>query len=170
MAAEVQPPSELLLRVSGSGQQLDVTMHRDATVGDIKTTVEAQCGLGAGFMRLLFRGKELSDDSAGLAEVGVKHRTKLMLLLTDAYHKHGPIIESINACAKELDELELRVRAIETPPSDPKLVIGLEELITQQMCKLDIIDTAGDAALRQLRKKQILRAEELSTVLAALRG
>ena len=71
----------------------------------------------------------------------------------------------------EINELESRVRALpDASVPDAKIATGLDEMLTQAMCKLDGIECNGEADLRALRKRQIVRCEEISTLLQAARA
>ena len=51
----------------------------------------------------------------------------------------------------------------------PEALKGLDEMLTQTMCKLDALETNGDADLRAQRKKQIQRCEATSALLLVAR-
>ena len=88
------PSEELVIRVAGSGvEQIDVTISRERTVGDLKNIVEERARVAAVYQRLLFRGKDLADDAMTLVAAGLQTRTKLMLRLNEQYHRVKPIVD-----------------------------------------------------------------------------
>ena len=88
-------------------------------------------------------------------------------MISNSY-TYTPLFQ-ITAAASEIDELEAKVIALGGRDDDPKVSKGLDEMLTQTMCKLDGIETNGDADLRAQRKKQIQRCEATSALLLVAR-
>ena len=68
---------------------------------------------------------------------------------------------TILAIEGELGDIEPHVARQREEP-DAKLAAGLDEMLTQAMCKLDGVECHGDAELRSFRKRMIERAAALS--------
>eukprot|EP00566_Odontella_aurita_P027062 CAMPEP_0113534104 /NCGR_PEP_ID=MMETSP0015_2-20120614/4979_1 /TAXON_ID=2838 /ORGANISM="Odontella" /LENGTH=171 /DNA_ID=CAMNT_0000433239 /DNA_START=56 /DNA_END=571 /DNA_ORIENTATION=- /assembly_acc=CAM_ASM_000160 len=159
------PPSDdaegdeqtIRLRVAGLGHDVQFSLPPTASVRDVKSRVAADTPLPSQYVLLLCRGKKLTDDDATLAELGIKDRTRLMLLHGPEYGRDKVGVEKLQVVLNELKDLE-RNDAVE-----PKVI---DEMVTRACIKLDGIDVSGSDALRALRKDTLKRAEDL----AAKRG
>lgn len=146
----------LTLRVAGLGHSVTFEVSPTATVADVKEEVEKQTFLPLGYQRLLARGKKLDNDEATLESVGIKNRTRLMLLHNELYASHRESVDTISAILKETAEL-----ASKTDDSGIASPEVIREFVTRICCRLDGVDTHGSASLRAMRKKAILKAEAL---------
>uniref|UniRef100_A0A7S4J8B3 Ubiquitin-like domain-containing protein n=1 Tax=Prymnesium polylepis TaxID=72548 RepID=A0A7S4J8B3_9EUKA len=144
----------LLLKVQGAGHSVEVSVADDATILHIKQAVEASTGLAPEYQRLLHRGKAFDDDCAGAMAVGIADRTKVMLMRSPAYARDQQAIEAIQAISLEIDALEAR--------RGEASAATREEMSTQLSCKLDAVDVGDSDALRQRRRKELKRCEQLA--------
>ena len=142
----------LLLKVSGAGHNVEISVPDDATVLTIKKAVKEQTGLAIEYQKLLYRGKAFDDDSASVASVGISDRTKIMLMRSPAYARDEQAITAIEAVRREIDALEAK--------RDEADAAALEELSTQLCCKLDAVDVGDSSSLRSLRREQLKRCEQ----------
>ena len=153
--------SDLHLRISGCGHNVDIEIGKDATLGELKTFVEAATGLPSAYQRLVARGCKLEDDAAGVAAAGIADRTKLMLMHSAEYAADAQAFEALGAVSKEITELE---------KSADLSASTRDELVTQLCCKLDAVDVGGSSTLRELRRAQLRRAHEISVAGAGNAG
>ena len=144
----------LRLRITGCGHNVDVAVSADATLGELKKLVEAATGLPPPYQRLVARGCKLEDNAVGVAAAGIADRTKLMLMHSAGYAADAQAFEALSAVSKEIAELEKRAGL------SPAV---REELVTQLCCKLDAVDVNGSSTLRELRRTQLRRAQEISS-------
>ena len=157
MAQQQSEATTVTLKVSGLGHNITLDAPSHATIASIKNEIEQQTGLPPAYQRLLSRGKNLNQDeeTTTLADIGIEHRTKLMLLHSPLYGQDKEGLEKIQALEKELDELA------EKSEQEEVTDVAVHELVTQICCKLDGIDVHGSEHLRSVRKKVLQKADEL---------
>jgi hypothetical protein len=143
------------LRVTGLGHSLTLDMESGATIGELKTEIECQTTIPALYQRLLARGKKLDLDDLTLEEVGMKDRTKIMLMRNALYSKEKEGFERLSALAKEIDELKTKKETVADNV--------VSEMVTRMCCKLDAIETMGSENLRALRKELLRKAENIDS-------
>ena len=144
------------LRVAGCGQSFDFELETSSKVGAVLDKTAEAMGLARHHIKMLYRGKQIGggNDGVSLDAAGIRDRTKLMLMYTGEYHKEKEIIEQLAALSKQVDDLDPRQK-------------GYDEFLTQIMCKLDGVDTAGSEWLRARRKAELVRIEGLSAAARA---
>mgnify|MGYP002633193548 CR=1 FL=1 len=141
----------LRIRVSGLGQNIDLSLLDTATVGDLKAKIQVATGLPPPHQKLLFRGRAFLEDGQLATSAGIIDRTKLMLMRSEEGVRDASAAEAILALARDIDALSARELSSR----------ALEELVTQLCCKLDAIEIGDSATLREMRRAQIRRAEGL---------
>ncbi|CAB9510359.1 expressed unknown protein [Seminavis robusta] len=148
-------PPRLTLRISGLGHSLTIREDASATVDDLKARISQTTEIPPCYQRLLARGLSLEDGHSTLDDIGLKDRTKIMLLHSPEYAQEKEGYEKLQAVAQEIQELQDN---ISDNSLQPKVI---SELVTRICCKLDAIDTAGSANLRLQRKELLQKAERL---------
>lgn len=150
----------ITIKITGMGHEFTFGVLPESTVADVKAVVEQRTGLPSGYQRLLARGSKLDDDDAKLVEIGVRNRTRMMLLHNDAYARDREGFDAITAVWEEMDA---RVATLRSSDKDDAGVSHkvVREIVTQAFCRLDGIEIHGSETLRYLRKKAIARAESL---------
>mmetsp|Transcript_29849 Transcript_29849/g.45774 ORF Transcript_29849/g.45774 Transcript_29849/m.45774 type:complete len:167 (-) Transcript_29849:395-895(-) len=144
---------QLTIRVGGLGHTLTLDIPSTTTIGDIKVKVERQCSLPAGYQKLVARGKRLDDDDATLETLGIRNRSRIMLLHNESYATDREGVLAITSLVQEIEDLSAKANLL-----SPKTV---HELVTQICCKLDGVDTQGSEKLRAMRKQAIGKAEAI---------
>ncbi|XP_034693676.1 BAG family molecular chaperone regulator 4-like [Vitis riparia] len=154
-----------------------------STFGDLKKRLVQETGLEPKDQRLLFRGKEI-DDQECLQQVGVKDRSKLLLLeemaskerKLEEVRRSDEISKACKAVAEvkaEVDKLLEKVVALEatvnggTTVEDKEFVV-LTELLMRQLLKLDGIEAEGEAKVQ--RRAEVRRVQSLVEMLDTLKA
>ena len=152
----------MLLKITGAGYKIEISVEDDATVMDIKNAVENETGLHPSYQRLLWRGKELKqhdDDTGSCASVyGVCHRTKLMLLHSAAYVQDKDQMMKLQRILEEMNTMEQKASTNTLTPSE------VQHCCTLLCCQLDGIDVGSSDTLRQIRRKHIQRCHEIANL------
>mmetsp|Transcript_69 Transcript_69/g.194 ORF Transcript_69/g.194 Transcript_69/m.194 type:complete len:164 (-) Transcript_69:336-827(-) len=143
----------ITLRVSGIGHTLTLEVASCSTVGSLKHQIETRTALPSVYQCLLARGSKLDVDENSLDEVGLKHRTRIILLHNELYAKEKHGYSELSALAKEIDDLNRMKNS--KPPA------VLSDLVTRICCKLDGVSVDGSKNLRALRKDLIRKAENI---------
>ncbi|KAL5222528.1 hypothetical protein ABZP36_027241 [Zizania latifolia] len=173
------------LRVSYGAAFRDVAVPAQATFGELKRVLTQATGLEPERQRLLFRGKEKSDNEF-LHTAGVKDGAKLLLLEKHASdnveQKVEPIImdqsmmkacEAVGHVRTEVDMLSAKVCDLEKNvlagrKVEDKEFVVLTELLMMQLLKLDGIEAEGEA--RAQRKAEVRRVQSLVEALDRLKA
>eukprot|EP00545_Synedropsis_sp_CCMP1620_P012956 CAMPEP_0119005922 /NCGR_PEP_ID=MMETSP1176-20130426/2009_1 /TAXON_ID=265551 /ORGANISM="Synedropsis recta cf, Strain CCMP1620" /LENGTH=153 /DNA_ID=CAMNT_0006957781 /DNA_START=21 /DNA_END=482 /DNA_ORIENTATION=+ len=146
--------SDRTLRVVGLGHTLTLELDATDTIGSLKERIEKETMLPAIYQRLLTRGKKLdNNDASTLSDLGIEHRTKLMLLHNEYYAQDKEGIDALSPLIKDIAELE---KAGDDKPSNE-----IHELVTQICCKLDGVEANGSERIRALRKQALMRAQAI---------
>ena len=174
----------ITIRVAGLGHKVTLKgiPASTTTVDDLRTKVFEATGLPPRFQKLigpqrlninhLDEDDDKCDAALGartLAELGIKDRTKLMLLHSPLYSSEKDAYEKLQRVREEIDELDrsLRNRNGGTNNNETKNPGFVSEIATRICCRLDGIDVAGSEALRAQRKELIQKAEGLEAIAAA---
>ncbi len=156
---------KLTIKVTGLGHKLTLKdlSSVSTTVEDLFQTIEEQTGLPSRYQKLIGPQKlniVYSDDliQKSLADLGIKHRTKLMLLHSPNYQAEKDTYEQLRSVETEINNLEKSIR------QQAQKEGYVAEMVTRICCKLDAIDTSGSQGLRAHRKKLIQTAEGLEAL------
>lgn len=160
----------------------EVNISSQATFGELKKMLSGLTGLHHQDQKLFYKDKE-RDSKAFLDIVGVKDKSKLVLV-EDPISQEKRLLEirknakmekaakSISEISLEVDRLAGRVSAFETIISKGGKVaetdvLGLIELLMNQLLKLDGIMADGDVKLQ--RKMQVKRVQKYVETLDLLK-
>lgn len=146
--------SLVTLRSAGLGHTHTLEIQSTLTIAGLKEEIEVLTGIPTAYQRLLARGSNLKEDNATLSDVGLKDRTKVMLMHNQLYAQEKDGYEALTVLEQKLKELEEE----ETQDSP---AAARAERVTNLCCKLDAVDTQGSENLRSLRKKLLQRAEQI---------
>ena len=170
---------KVTLRITGLGHKVTLKdlPASTTTVSDLRTKVYDATGLPPRFQKLIGPQKlninyyDENDEqydstlkTKTLSELGIKDRTKLMLLHSPIYQSERDTYEKLTEVEKDIHELETRIRDRASETTKPGFV---SEMATRFCCRLDAIDVAGSKELRAQRKELIQRAEGLEGIAAA---
>jgi BAG domain len=147
----------LTLRISGLGHSLTMREFACASVADLQSRICDATGIPCCYQRLLARGLTLDNGQATLEEVGLKDRTKILLLHSPEYAKEKDAYEMLLALEREINGLADQCQG----QGQSMQATMVSEMVTRICCKLDAVDTVGSANLRTMRKELIRRAEQL---------
>ena len=169
---------KVTIRVSGLGHKLTLKdlPASSTTVADLRTKVSEATGLPPRFQKFIGPQKlnitfhnenddmhDSSLETMSLSDLGIKDRTKLMLL-------HSPVYQTEKESYEKLKKVEADIVGLESSIRDSTSEAQKEgfvaEMVTRICCRLDAIDVAGSKELRAQRKELIQRAEGLETVAA----
>ncbi|CAK8532568.1 unnamed protein product [Lathyrus sativus] len=170
------------VRVKFGSVYHELNISSQATFGDLKKMLTGPTGLHHQDQKLFYKDKE-RDSKAFLDIVGVKDKSKLVLV-EDPISQEKRILEirknakmekaakSISQISLEVDRLAGRVSAFESIISKggkvvESDVIGLIELLMNQLLKLDTIIADGDIKLQ--RKMQVRRVQKYVETLDMLK-
>eukprot|EP00808_Paulinella_micropora_P006302 g63572.t1 len=86
--------------------------------------------------------------------------------------------ELLKQKTSNIDELHARLTELQAAAAEPardqqaleRKAVGLDEVLTQTMLQLDLIDVEGDSELRAARKAQIKRIQQMHALLDKCRG
>lgn len=176
------PVPTIRVRVKYGSTDHQIYISSQATFGELKKLLTAPTGLHHQDQKLVFKGKERSS-TAFLDISGVKDRSK-MVLTEDPISQEKRYLEmrrsammeraskSISEISLEVDRLAAQVSALESVISKggkvaERDVLGLIELLMDQLLKLDGITADGDAKLQ--RKLQVRRVQKLVETLDMLK-
>lgn len=160
------------ITVSHDSYYHHLSLPSHSTFGDLKKILAGETELEAKDQRLLFRGKEKSDDEC-LDMAGVKDMSKV-ILLEDPASKERKLVDKTNNRAKvqpydavvkvkaEVDKLADKVVALETWAKNgikivDKEVEVLTELLMKELLKLDGIEAEGEAKAQ--RRIEVCRVQ-----------
>ncbi|MED6182804.1 hypothetical protein PIB30_032134 [Stylosanthes scabra] len=176
------PPPTIRVRVKYNSIYHEVNINSQATFGELKKMLSGPTGLHHQDQKLFYKDKE-RDSKAFLDMVGVKDKSK-MVLKEDPISQEKRFLEmrknakmekaakSISEISLEVDRLAGRVSAFETIINKGGKVaetdvIGLIELLMNQLLKLDGITADGDVKLQ--RKMQVKRVQKYVETLDMLK-
>jgi hypothetical protein len=166
------------IRVTGLGHKVTLKdLPSSTTVTDLRTKVYEATGLPPRFQKLIGPQKlninyysenddNHDNDTLGtrsLSDLGIKDRTKLMLLHSPLYQNEKDSYETLKQVEDEIVELERSIRSGESSKQKEGF---FSEMVTRVCCRLDAIDVAGSKELRAHRKELIQTAEGLEGVVA----
>ncbi|KAK7270827.1 hypothetical protein RJT34_26279 [Clitoria ternatea] len=160
----------------------EVNISSQATFGELKKMLSGPTGLHHQDQKLFYKDKE-RDSKAFLDMVGVKDKSKLVLV-EDPISQEKRLLEirknakmekaakSISEISFDVDRLAGRVTALESIISKGGKVaeadvLGLIELLMNQLLKLDGIIADGDVKLQ--RKMQVKRVQKYVETLDLLK-
>ena len=156
---------KLTIKVTGLGHKLTLKdlPAVSTTVEGLFQAIEEQTGLPSRYQKLIGPQKlniTYKDDliTKSLADLGIKNRTKLMLLHSPNYQAEKDTYEQLQAVEQEIASLR---ESIQQQAQKEGFVA---EMVTRNCCKLDAIDTSGSQGLRAHRKKLIQTAEGLEAL------
>ena len=175
--------STITIRVTGLGHKVTLKdlPASTTTVTDLRTKVFEATGLPPRYQRLIgpqglrINYNDDDDDNRDtnptfgtrtLSELGIKDRTKLMLLHSPLYASEKDSYEKLRQVEREIDELENSIRSSDTKNDDTKRPGFVSEMVTRICCRLDDIDVGTSKALRTQRKELIKKAEGLECLLS----
>ncbi|KAK7270515.1 hypothetical protein RIF29_23721 [Crotalaria pallida] len=178
----VQPPPTIRVRVKYESTYHQVNISSQATFGELKKMLAGPTGLHHQDQKLYYKDKE-RDSKVFLDMVGVKDKSKIVLM-EDPISKEKRYLEmrknakmekaakSISEISLEVDRLAGRVSALESIISKGGKVaetdvLGLIELLMNQLLKLDGIMVDGDVKLQ--RKMQVKRVQKYVETLDMLK-
>lgn len=176
----MEEQTTVTIRVTGLGHKVTLKdlPASSTTVTDLRTKVYEATGLPPRFQKLIGPQKlninyysenddnHHDNDTLGrrtLSDLGIKDRTKLMLLHSPIYQNEKDSYEILKQVEDEIMELERSIRSGESSKQKEGFV---SELVTRVCCRLDAIDVAGSKELRAHRKELIKKAEGLEGVVA----
>ena len=168
------------IRVTGLGHKVTLKdlPASTTTVTDLRTKVYEATGLPPRYQNLIGPQKlkinyydDNDDDkydatlgTKTLSELGIKDRTKLMLLHSPLYASEKDSYEKFRQVEREIDDLERNTNTntnTNTNDEKKKNQLFVSEMVTRICCRLDTIQVSGSAALRAQRKELIKKAEGL---------
>lgn len=176
------PPPTIRVRVKHGSVYHEIHISAQASFGELKKMLVGPTGLHHQDQKLLFKEKE-RDSKAFLDISGVKDRSKIVVV-EDPISQERRYLEmrrnatmekaskSISEISLEVDRLAGRVSAMESvisrggkvPETD---VLGLIELLMNQLLRLDGIMAEGDVKLQ--RKMQVMRVQKCVETLDVLK-
>jgi hypothetical protein len=165
---------KLTIRVTGLGHKVTLKdlPAASTTVEVLREKVSEATGLPPRFQKLIGPQKlninsypendeKNHDPSLGtrtLSELGIRDRTKLMLLHSPVYQIEKDTYEQLEAARDEILRLET---SIKDQTKESRKSGYVSEMITRICCRLDAIDVAGSSHLRAQRKELIQKADAL---------
>ena len=154
----------ITLRISGLGHTitLENLSSTNTTIDQLKEMIENHSKIPTIYQRLISRGHKLDQDEdkddnvTTLQNIGMKDRTKIMLLHNKLYSVEKDSYEELMKLSQELDDIMILKKEKEETSEDV-----IHELVTRICCKLDSVDMKGSEHLKQLRKKLLQKAETI---------
>jgi hypothetical protein len=172
----------ITLRITGLGHNMTLKdlPSTTMTMAELMTKIYNSAGLIPRYQRLIGpRGLKIdsnndNDNGGGggdektLFEIGIKDRTKLILMHSPLYTNEKDSYEKLIEIEKEINDLENSIlirESINNNNNNHKKPIVVSEMVTRICCKLDLVDTVGSIFIRLKRKELIKKAEGLETIL-----
>jgi hypothetical protein len=184
--SSIMEQQTLTIRITGLGHKVTLKdlPASSTTVTDLRAKVYEATGLPPRFQKLIGPQKlninycynendehNYDNDTLGtktLSDLGIKDRTKLMLLHSPIYQNEKDSYEKLKQVEDEIVALEKSIRSNDTSGESSKRREGVvSEMVTRVCCRLDDIDVAGSKELRAPRKELIKKAEGLEGVAEA---
>ena len=175
----------ITLRITGLGHNMTLTdlSSTTMTMAELMTKIYNSTGIIPRYQRLIGpRGLKIDSnndnsndngnggDEKTLFEIGIKDRTKLILMHSPLYSNEKDSYEKLIGIEKEINDLENSILIRESinnnndHNNDHKKPIVVSEMITRICCKLDLVDTVGSIFIRLKRKELIKKVEGLETI------
>ncbi|KAJ0098985.1 hypothetical protein Patl1_20068 [Pistacia atlantica] len=176
------PPPTIRVRVKYGSVYHEMHINSQATFGELKKMLSGPTGLHHQDQKLIYKDKE-RDSKTFLDMAGVKDRSKIVLV-EDPISQEKRLLEmrknakmekaskSISEISLEVDRLAGQVSALESIITKggkvaEKDVLGVIELLMNQLLKLDGIMGDGDVKLQ--RKMQVRRVQKYVETLDMLK-
>ena len=173
----------ITLRITGLGHNMTLKdlSSTTMTMAELMTKIYNSTGIIPRYQRLIGpRGLKIDSnndnsndngnggDEKTLFEIGIKDRTKLILMHSPLYSNEKDSYEKLIGIEKEINDLEnsilIRENINNNNNSDHKKPIVVSEMVTRICCKLDLVDTVGSIFIRLKRKELIKKVEGLETI------
>jgi hypothetical protein len=173
----------ITLRITGLGHNMTLTdlSSTTMTMAELMTKIYNSTGIIPRYQRLIGpRGLKIdsnNDNSNGngnggdektLFEIGIKDRTKLILMHSPLYSNEKDSYEKLIRIEKEINDLEkiilIRESINNNNNNDHQKPFVVSEMVTRICCKLDLVDTVGSIFIRLKRKELIKKVEGLETI------
>jgi hypothetical protein len=177
----------ITLRITGLGHNMTLKdlPSTTMTMAELMTKIYNSAGLIPRYQRLIGpRGLKIdsnndNDNGGGggdektLFEIGIKDRTKLILMHSPLYTNEKDSYEKLIEIEKEINDLKSSILIRESNNDNNNnnnnnnnhKPIVVSEMVTRICCKLDLVDTVGSTFIRSQRKELIKKAEGLETIL-----
>ena len=174
----------ITLRITGLGHNMTLKdlSSTTMTMAELMTKIYNSTGIIPRYQRLIGpRGLKIDSnndnsndngnggDEKTLFEIGIKDRTKLILMHSPLYSNEKDSYEKLIGIEKEINDLENSILTRESinndHNNDHKKPIVVSEMVTRICCKLDLVDTVGSIFIRLKRKELIKKVEGLETIL-----
>lgn len=181
--SSVAPVPIIRVRVKYGSIYHEINVNSQATFGELKKLLTAPTGLHHQDQKLFFKDKE-RDSKAFLDTSGVKNRSKIVLM-EDPISQEKRYLEmrrtakmqsaskSITEISLEVDRLGIQVASLDSVISSKggkvaeSELVGLIELLMNQLLKLDGVIADGDVKLQ--RKMQVRRVQKYVETLDMLK-
>ena len=175
----------ITLRITGLGHNMTLQdlSSTTMTMAELMTKIYNSTGIIPRYQRLIGpRGLKIDSnndnsndngdggDEKTLFEIGIKDRTKLILMHSPLYSNEKDSYEKLIGIEKEINDLENSILIRESiynnknNNNDHKKPIVVSEMVTRICCKLDLVDTVGSIFIRLKRKELIKKVEGLETI------
>ena len=179
----------ITLRITGLGHNMTLKdlSSTTMTMAELMTKIYNSTGIIPRYQRLIGpRGLKIDSnndnsndngnggDEKTLFEIGIKDRTKLILMHSPLYSNEKDSYEKLIGIEKEINDLENSILIRESinnnnnsnnNNNDHQKPIVVSEMVTRICCKLDLVDTVGSIFIRLKRKELIKKVEGLETIL-----
>ncbi|OEU15873.1 hypothetical protein FRACYDRAFT_240569 [Fragilariopsis cylindrus CCMP1102] len=173
----------ITLRITGLGHNMTLKdlSSTTMTMAELMTKIYNSTGIIPRYQRLIGpRGLKIDSnndnsndngnggDEKTLFEIGIKDRTKLILMHSPLYSNEKDSYEKLIGIEKEINDLKnsilIRESISNNNNNDHKKPIVVSEMVTRICCKLDLVDTVGSIFIRLKRKELIKKVEGLETI------
>ena len=175
----------ITLRITGLGHNMTLQdlSSTTMTMAELMTKIYNSTGIIPRYQRLIGpRGLKIDSnndnsndngngdggDEKTLFEIGIKDRTKLILMHSPLYSNEKDSYERLIGIEKEINDLKNSILIRESinndHNNDHKKPIVVSEMVTRICCKLDLVDTVGSIFIRLKRKELIKKVEGLENV------
>ena len=175
----------ITLRITGLGHNMTLKdlSSTTMTMAELMTKIYNSTGIIPRYQRLIgSRGLKIDSnndnsndndngnggDEKTLFEIGIKDRTKLILMHSPLYSNEKDSYEKLIGIEKEINDLKNSILIRESinndNNNDHKKPIVVSEMVTRICCKLDLVDTVGSIFIRLKRKELIKKVEGLETI------
>lgn len=171
---------EATLNIRGLGHSLSIHISPLANVTNLFQQIQSLTGLPPAYQRVIIRGKTLSLETSPntstlqsiIPSIQPQTTSKAILMHTKTFKLDQKAYEQITSLNHDLDNIESRLN-VGTSPSkgDSTSMVSISErildksvldhLVTDIMCKLDLIDVGTSDTLRNMRRKVLQRAEAM---------
>lgn len=182
MSETHEEEEEATLNIRGLGHSLSIHISPLANLANLFQEIQSMTGLPPAYQRVIIRGKTLSLETTSqtqtlhsiIPSIQPQTTSKAILMHTKSFQLDKKAYEQITSLNHDLDHIQSKLNVGSSPSKGDSTSMAsisvsekilnksvLDHLVTDIMCKLDMIDVGTSETLRNMRRKVLQRAEAM---------